>query len=216
MKTHLRDVFISALFVWGCAISVCLAQDAKPNSSAPIFKVGDMWKFQYQDVANRRPPTWFSQTVTALDEKEVVLGGEASGGAKSWLIYDLLTQKYQSRFAYDGAAPDKRGRKTSDLSGNDGEVQFPLEVGRKWPIKERFVTARYEPLENDLKAEVASYEKVKTQAGEFDSYRTVIDGTWKNVNSGNTGGLQANCVVRTGSKARGQNRRHDICSRVAI
>jgi hypothetical protein len=190
MRTRLRPFFTRALILWGCAISAGLAQDVKSVAQAPVFNVGDTWKFQSQDVGNKRPPTWFANTVRSVSDKEVVLAGEDSGGRKFWWVYEVPAQKYQYRFAYNEAAPDKRGRKTTDISGNDAEIQFPLEVGRKWPIKVRRVSAQYGPLENDLKAEVTTYEKIKTQAGEFDAFKIVIQGWWKNVNSGNTGFYQ--------------------------
>ena len=162
------------------------AQDALTMADAPVFKVGDSWKFRSQDVGNRRDPTWYANTVQSADEKEVLLYGE-QGDRKFWWIYDVKSNKLLMRFNYDADVADKRGRKTADNSGNDARVQFPLQVGRKWPINEKFLSAQYGRLENDLKAVVTAVEKVKTEAGEFDAFKIEIEGRWNNRGSGNSG-----------------------------
>lgn len=185
MQTRFGTYATLTAILWCCAISMSFAQDTKPVAQAPVFKVGDSWKFQLHDIGNKKEPTWFINTVTLVDDKQVVTLDDNSEGRKFWSIYDVPSQKPQLRFAYVEAAPDKRGRKTGDWSGNDAEVQFPLEVGRNWSIQEKSPR-----LENELKAEVTAYERIRIQAGEFDAFKIVIKGWWKNVQSGNTGPYQ--------------------------
>lgn len=166
---------------WALIASVAaIAQDAKPIAEAPVFKVGDSWKIQTHDIGNKREPTWYTNTVASVDDKQYVFAGELKEGSKFWWVGDTKANKLLARFDYDEAAPDKRGKRTRDTSANDPFVQFPLQVGRKYAIKEKWVNSSGDNGDNDLKAEVVAYETIKVPAGEFDVFKIEVEGWWNN------------------------------------
>jgi hypothetical protein len=72
-------------------------------------------------------------------------------------------------------------------SGERNDLMFPLKTGMKWPIKynwNNLVTGSTGLF--DGQAQVLSYEKVTTTAGDFDTFKIEIKGFW-NSSSGQSG-----------------------------
>lgn len=159
---------------------VAQAQDVKPVAEAPTLKVAESWKYELRNIGDKREPVWFTNTVTAVDDKQAVVAGEHSTEGKFWWLYDTKASKFLARFRFDEAAADKRGAKTEDRSESDSLMQFPMQVGKKYPVKQKWVNSSGDNGDSDLKAEVVAFEKVKTLAGEFDAYKIEVDGWWNN------------------------------------
>lgn len=167
-----------------------LGQSPSVAADSPKLKVGDTWKFRTQDISNKREVI-FTNTVTTADDTEALVQGSNPDGRRFWWIYDQRKNSFVKRFNHDEAAADKRGNLTADWSANDSRVQFPLQQGKKWTVNEKFRSGQYGLIENDLKAEVVAFEKIRTPAGEFDAFKVEFDGWWNNRTSRNSGKVKA-------------------------
>lgn len=174
---------LSALPVLGALFALlpvpASAQDAKPSASAPVFQVGESWKYQFQDIGNKREPSTFVNSIDKIEGNDVWMHVD-NATRKSWILIDGGSSKFQLEFNYSESDPNKRGTKRSDWTQNDAEVQFPLEVGKRYSVNEKWVNREGDPGDSAAKASVVAFEKIKTSAGEFDAYKIEIRGYWNN------------------------------------
>jgi len=152
---------------------------------SPQFVVGDCWKYRAQDIGNGAAPTWHINIVRSVADNEVLIEGRSQNQARFWWVYEPQSAKWLTRFSYDEGAPDRRGRKTADLSANDPSIRFPLTIGANWTVNEKFEGRRV--IENDMKAVVSAVERITTPAGEFDTFRITYEGRWNNRTEGGSG-----------------------------
>ena len=184
--SRIYGVLLFAICALGSALPV-MGQTALPSAELPAFKVGESWKFRTHNLGDKQEPGWYVNTVHEAGDKHVVLYGENSVPTKFWWFREVATAKLLMRFNYSETAPNKRGAKTRDISAEDATLQFPLQVGKKWTFKQNWTNSSGEPGSSDVKVEVTAYEKVKTEAGEYDAFKIEEKGWWKNLQSNVTG-----------------------------
>lgn len=180
-----RKTFVSLMACGLLAVTlVATAQDGNTPVAAPTYKVGDSWKMQLHDLANKQEPTWDSRSVTDAGEKEVQIAGVDSANRKLVWVYDPKVAKLVSRHKFSESAPNKRGDLDANLSDSDSLVQFPLKLGSKYPVKVNWTNTQGHKGNSDMKAEVLAFEKVKVPAGEFDAFKIEVKGWWNNHTGG--------------------------------
>jgi hypothetical protein len=64
-------------------------------------------------------------------------------------------------------------------------LQFPLTVGKEYKVKRNWDNGRGF---DEYTAQVQAFEKIKVEAGEFDSYRIKYSGFWNQRQGGNYSG----------------------------
>ena len=165
------------------------AQDKPRLESAPKFSVGDHWVYKETDSANNTGFTVLNE-VKETDGETAWLYGRTDK-SEFWWKYDVTHAKNIARYAFDAGAVDKRGRVNVSLERNESRIQFPLEVGKTYSAREYFTTAQGERGDRDWKVTVESYEKVRTEAGEFDAYRISMSGWWNNRSNRSSGKVEA-------------------------
>lgn len=144
-------------------IGAAAAQGGAPTlAQAPVFKVGDRWKFERNDRRTGAKEAEFTRTITAVSATQIE---GTDNSAKVAFNTDLSVIE-------NGAATYK---------GDTRFVAFPLAVGNKWTFKYDVVNkTNGTPSRWQLDATVVGYEKVKVPAGEFDAYKIEYKGYWNN------------------------------------
>jgi hypothetical protein len=173
MNRWLTSIFALVFFV-----ATTSAQDKPRLESAPKLSVGDRWDFKQTDIGNKKEPISFSNEVKEANGEFAWLYGK-SGASEFWWKYDVKHAKNIERRKFSADAPDKRGEVAVSVEKNDSRIQFPLEVGKSYTVKE-YWTNQEQTLDRELKVTVQSYEKVRIGAGELDAYRISGEGWWNN------------------------------------
>ncbi len=173
--------FVSAVFA-----SMALAQTLEAN---PVFDVGDKWTYRYQNTGDRKEPYLYTNLAFKSEAGSGWLYGESQNPQSSrkqfiWR-YDYKRGEGKEGFEYDPSKPMFAGRRFSNLQPNDDDIQFPLAVGKKYAV-----TVHWNDGNGNTKydAEVEAFEKVKTEAGEFDAFRIKLSGWWQRTKEGNSSG----------------------------
>jgi hypothetical protein len=154
------------------------AQDKPRPENAPKFAVGDRWVYKEADIGNNKEPFTYANEVKEANDEIAWLYG-TQGSREFWWKYDVKRAIFIERRQFSAEAADTRGKVAySRHEKQDIRIQFPLEVGKSYPVKEYWSNSDGTSGDNDLKVTVESYEKVKTAAGEFDAYRISSKGWW--------------------------------------
>jgi len=167
--------FICAL---GVFVAAAAAQDKPRLENAPKLSIGDRWVYKQTDIGNKKEPIFFSNEVKEANDEFAWLYGK-SGATEFWWKYDVKQAKNIERRKFSQEAVDTRGETVVSQEKNDSRWQFPVEVGKSYSVKE-YWTNQGQSLDRELKVIVRSYEKVRTAAGEFDTYRISGEGWWNN------------------------------------
>lgn len=166
---------------------------AQKLDAMPPMQVGDKWTFRYHNIGDRREPYIFTSEVRRVEGNNVWLYGETldpnTNIPKYWWRYDIKRAGLMESFVYDENAPESRGKRVANNQKNDDPFQFPLEVGKKWAVREFWDDGYI-----DLKAEVETIEKIKTEAGEFEAYRIKYSGWWVFTSNGSGTGRSERTV----------------------
>jgi hypothetical protein len=153
---------------------------------APELKIGDKWTYKFTNIGDRREPYTFTLVASEITADSVWLHGETAdpnATEKKYIWrYDIKRADTLERFSWDDSAANKRGNRAFDaLQKSNDFYKFPLEVGKKWEIKEHWGSGQGH---TDWKAEVVAFEKVKTEAGEFDAFKIQYRGFWNRTSNG--------------------------------
>lgn len=201
-------------------VASALAQDAKPRTEVPVFKVGDEWKFRSQNLGDKREPVDYTNRIESVSSDDAWASGTNAGGDRWWWQIDAKQAMYSKRFDFSETGENKRGKLARDSSSDTPLVQHPLEAGKSYKVKAAWVFNGFKH-DSEEKAEVVAFEKVKVPAGEFDAYRIETSGFWNNRGEGWGGRMtktlwyapQAKQIVKSefkGYHSRGQLWNHHV------
>lgn len=159
------------------------------KAEVPIFEVGDKWMYKTTNTGDRREPTTFFDMVTHVENDSAWLYGESQDPRSrtpqfAWR-YDLKRAGFMESFAIDLNSADKLGDRRLNNMPNDDTLKFPLEVGKEWSVKEVWANGRGF---TEYKAKVETFEKIKVEAGEFDSFKVTLKGFWTRTSDGSGSG----------------------------
>jgi hypothetical protein len=158
-----------------------LAQDTKPVAGAPGYKVGDEWRFKREDKTIVGPLVDWTERVERLDANDVWILQTNSDGSRQWWQFDAKTAKLKNEHEYQAEAANQLGAvKKHQYFPVATLVQFPLDVGRTYPVDSKWTNSRGQNGDFDLKAKVSAYEKTMTAAGEIEAFRIEYSGWWTN------------------------------------
>lgn len=167
------------------AISTAAAQVRSDEAvAAPAFKVGDTWAFSRNYVSDRTRSFTFRNEVKSVDGDVAVVHATSSTNNSSIHVYENSRARWLKRFKLDEAAADKRGELTYDGSNDESTLPFPLAVGKQGKHKLSWISGSNERGYDEGVAKVVRQEKVKTPAGEFDTFVVETEGSWKNETRG--------------------------------
>jgi hypothetical protein len=160
---------------------------AQKLDTAPNLEIGDKWTYKFTNTGDRREPYIFTRQAVEITSDSVWLHGETMNpdatDKKSVWRYDIKRADILEGFRWNENAANKRGSRNSDgLLKSDDFMKFPLEVGKKWEVKEVWSNGQGH---TDWKAEVIAFEKIKTEAGEFDAFKIQYRGFWNRTVNGN-------------------------------
>lgn len=156
MYRHFFAALVASTAAWA------FSQTANIRCEAPTAKVGDRWKFETRDGHTGLKESETLRTVVTVSPSQVE--GIEDGG----------------KFV---ATPELNFLETPTivLSAEAKYFVFPLEVGKKWKFKYDLANkVSGFKVHWELEAAVVAYEKVKVQAGEFDTFKIEYKGYWNN------------------------------------
>jgi hypothetical protein len=161
-------------------LSSVSASWAQKLDVAPAIELGDRWTYKFTNLGDRRDPYTYTLQAARITPDSAWIHGETTdpnANDKKYIWrYDVKRADMLERFRWDEKAVEKVGRRTSEgLQKSDDFYRFPMEVGKKWEIKEIWSDGRGH---SDWKAEIVAFEKVKTEAGEFDAFKIQYRGRW--------------------------------------
>ena len=152
---------------------------AQTVDAPPVVSVGDKWTYRFHNIADKREPYLFTNEVKSLDGESAWIYADSmdpgAQPAKSIWRMDLRRAEFVERFEFDPAAQNAAGKPLVDRRANDISLQFPLAVGKKYKVKQNYDNGTGF---TEYNAEVEAMEKVKVEAGEFDTYRIKYTGFW--------------------------------------
>lgn len=154
---------------------VAWAQDVIRVAEVPNFAVGDEWQLSSQIISDRGNPVASTERVESVDINSVWISSKGADQVRNWHSLDSKHSRKSARFDFDDNASDKRGKKTSE---GDSKIQFPIEVGKTYKIKQKWVNSRGTEGTSDMSATVKSLEKVTVAAGQFEAFQIDIKGWW--------------------------------------
>lgn len=151
------------------------AQSGASRAEPPTIKVGDRWRSEQSDSRTGVKEADFDRKVTSVSASQIE--GTENSGKFVWTI-DLNVIESSTRVIFSGDAK---------------ELNFPLEIGKKWDFKYTTAT-KLNPSKLtgrlQFEANVTAYEKVKVPAGEFDAFRIEYKGFWYNGTDGRSGSMK--------------------------
>lgn len=165
-------------------------QVEKPVAQVPVYKVGEQWSFLTEFKLPQRNPTNSMERVERANDKEVWILRTAGSGERTWLLIDTQTGRWKSEHAFDPVAPERVGAVAREIQPNGNWLQFPLEIGKSYPVIEHWTNSQGHNGRSDLKAKVVSLEKIKLEGAEIDAFRIELSGWWNNLNSASSGKLE--------------------------
>jgi hypothetical protein len=191
-------IFVSFLLVFTVALPAPGRAFAQTQPDAlivgPTFDVGDKWVYRLHDKGNLKDPVVFSEQVFKTNAESgrlyVDYPQNEHKGAIHVKRYDYKRLNERDRFAFDSQSSNLTGKRFSKTNSAGDFVQLPLEVGKKYSVTLNY-TYSGAPVESRYDAEVLSFDKVRTEAGEFKAYKIVYVGSWNNLNAGTSGRLEA-------------------------
>ncbi len=180
----LRSKVWQLAFVSAGLASMAFAQTLDTN---PVFDVGDKWTYRFQNTGDRKDPYLYTNLAFKSEASSGWLYGESQNPQSNrkqfiWR-YDYKRGGGKESFEFDPTKPTFAGKRFSNLQPNDDDIQFPLAVGKKYVVNENWTNGN-----TKYDAEVEAFEKVKTEAGEFDAFRIKLSGWWQRTKEGNSSG----------------------------
>jgi hypothetical protein len=162
---------------------------AQTLEAMPEFDAGDKWTYRMQNKGDRKEPYVFTQQAFK------------SGGGSGWMYFESknpeATRKQgiqrfdykrgdvKESFVFDPSKLDFKGNRFFNGQPSDDIFQLPLTVGKKYAVKWDWGDGNGF---DDYKVEVEAFEKVKTEAGEFEAYRVNMTGYWNRTKDGQGSG----------------------------
>lgn len=152
------------------------------------FDIGDKWTYRVHNKGDRKDTYIYTHQAFK------------SEGGSGWYFQETQepnARRKQSVWRYDYKRADRMegfdfNPQSSSFSGNrfsnrqpsDDVIQLPLSIGKKYAVKSDWDNGegftKYD-------AEVVAFEKIKTEAGEFEAYRIKLAGWWTNTSRNITG-----------------------------
>lgn len=178
--------YVSTL-AFAAAVSLSMplfGQDPKPIAETPMYKVGEQWRYLHETKPSQNPPAEWVERVERASEKEVWIL-RTRNGQRSWRLIDAQNGRLKGEFAFDESSASQVGLVRREHLPTAAVAQFPLEVGKSYPVFQKWVSPQGNNGTSDLKAKVTAFEKTKLSTGEVDSYRIDLTGWW---NSGGGSG----------------------------
>lgn len=171
-------LLISAILGIFALFTAC-ASFAQKLDAAPNLEVGDKWTYKFTDIGNRRDPYTWAQQVTEIKGDDAYLhqvneNPNLTQKNSVWL-YEMKSATIRMQFRWSETNQGNRGNKSTDRMKNDPDFQFPLEVGKTWKRKTYYDNGQGHT-DHDVKVE--AFEKIKTEAGEYDAFRIKYAGRW--------------------------------------
>ncbi len=184
MNNSFKNIAVAAAF------SVfAVAASAQKLEAAPQMQVGDKWTYRYHNTGDRREPYTFTNEVKRINGSDAWMYGESTESntehPKFWWRYDHKRGDFMERFVHQESAPNGLGSRIADRQKSEDLLQFPLELGKKYNAKQFWTNGDGY---TDWKVEVQAFEKIKTEAGEFDAYRIKAIGWWTRTANGSRSG----------------------------
>lgn len=184
----IRLIPCKLLVALACSL-ITVAAWAQKMEAPPTMAVGDKWTYRFHDKGNKRDPYIYTNEVKTVDATSAWLYGETqepnARTPKFVWRYDARRAAFVERFDFDATAANGAGARTRNTQSDDDLLQFPLEVGKKYPAKFAFPNREGY---TEYKAEVEAFEKIKVEAGEFDAFRIKYAGWWtRTANGSGTG-----------------------------
>lgn len=182
--------------IWAkaCAIGfiLCAAQTlghAQTLQAQAEFDVGDKWTYRVHNKGDRLEPYVLTDQAFKSDAGSGWFFQEtqepnAPRKQAVWR-YDYKRADRMEGFEFQPQSPSFSGARFSNRQPLEDYIQLPLLVGKKYTVKRDWDSGQGF---DKLDAEVVAFEKVKTEAGEFDAYRIKLSGWWTRTVDGNFSG----------------------------
>lgn len=125
------------------------------QAEAPVFRVGEEWKFAYTNDLDPSKNKTYVQRVASVGPEGVRLSVPSSGGPR---FVDLDRNGNFVRSAVESFAPSAE------------TLRFPLFVGKSWDAEYTYTSGDWTS-HCDRESKVVAAERVSTPAGDFDAFR---------------------------------------------
>lgn len=141
------------------------AADTLPATiDRPDVKVGDSWTYNTIDNWKHVRTNTFTHTVTKVDNESITADATTNGSA--------ITLKF-TREWNPTERPDRIYKPNYPM------LSFPLQVGKTWDASYEIAwKAGNRKIATSMKGTVVGMEKITTPAGEFNTFKIVLDGTY--------------------------------------
>lgn len=182
-------LLVNSRLLVGVLMMTAAAAQAQTLDAQPVFSNGDKWTYRFEDTGSRKEPYLYTNQTYKIDASSAWMYCQTQNLAsvrKQYIVrFDYKSGDFKESFEVDPANPQFPGARYSQSLTEDVAVQFPLTVGKKYNLKWNYSNGSGY---TEYSVEVAGYEKVKTEAGEFDAYRIMFDGWWTNTTGGHAHG----------------------------
>lgn len=161
-------------FLLGIAQTASQAQALQAQGE---FEIGDKWTYRHTNKGDLKEPYILTTQTYKLDGDSAWLYEETQNPAvqrkRSIWRFDYKRVSQIERFAFQSLGPYQPGDLLFDGKAYQSYIQYPLVVGRKYSLDRKHVS---DSGSTKYDAEIEAFEKVKTEAGEFDAFRIKLSG----------------------------------------
>lgn len=173
----------------GFLVSVQVQLNAQTLDIHPIFEMGDKWTYRYQNKGDRKDPYLYTSQAYLTKNGNAWLYVESqnpdANHKQAVQRYDYKRADVMEQFAFNPKKRSLRGKRFSNRQPMDDWIQLPMVIGKKYDIKEDWTNGEGN---NKYDVEIEAFEKIKVEAGEFETYRIKYSGWWTRTGNGSGSG----------------------------
>jgi hypothetical protein len=158
-KDHMKSLCLALLTGWALWSSPVSGQPADQADDA--VRVGDRWVYDTKDEITGLPKATYSQVVTEVSPKEVVVNLTFRGqNGSSLMVYDHDWNRLEQQSNLKFRPHDGQG------------IRQPLALGKDWRASyEARVTQTGAATKGSVSSKVVGREMMTTPAGTFDTFK---------------------------------------------
>lgn len=172
----------------GLALTLHGGVSAQTLDAHPEFDVGDKWTYRVHNKGDRKEPYLFTNQAFKSEAGSGWIYGETKepNSRRPQFIwrYDYQRADLKEGFAFNPQKPTTPGPRFANNQPQDDLVQLPLNVGKRYAVKFDWNDGNGF---NKYDVEVEAFEKIRTEAGEFEVYRIKASGWWTRTGGGTNG-----------------------------
>lgn len=135
----------------------------------PDIRAGDQWRYQVTDLFTNGKNSTVMEVETVTADRIHTRTAQTAGGSGTTSTVGGVIGIWDRNW-------NQLKMGSSDYSPYYPSLQFPLEAGKRWGGKVRFITDTGLDIVHDVTAQVVGWERIVVPAGSFESVKIVLSG----------------------------------------